>query len=152
MTIAAILLLTTILLDTPDKLEQKACDHFFNHIYGQEYNDYKVIEFQNHTDTSKYWGIVYQCDNWDETTKKQIVTSVPGKALVVNANVPEIKTKRIRKNSGRLKIYVHSNIQVGDNYFVAIATYRKLRFAEYFFVKFDKEGNIVETCKAAEII
>jgi hypothetical protein len=58
----------------------------------------------------------------------------------------------IRKNSGRLKVYVYSNIKVGNNYFVSISTYKKFRFTEYYFIKFDNEGNIIETCKTAEII
>jgi hypothetical protein len=145
-------LLAISLPDRPDNLEQKACDYFFNNIFNKEYNEYKVIEFQNQTDTSKYWGVVYQCKNWDQTTREQITSATPGETVDVKANTAHIKVKRIRKTSGRLKVYVYSHIKVNDNYFVSIATYRKLRFAEYYFIKFDKEGNIIDTCKAGEII
>jgi hypothetical protein len=145
-------LLTIFPPDTPDNLEQKACDYFFNNIYSHEYKDYKVIEFQNQTDTSKYWGIVHQCKNWSQTTKEQITSATPGAMVNIKPNTTHIKVKRIRKTSGRLKVYVYSYIKVNDNYFVSIATYRKLRFAEYYFIKFDKEGNIIDTCKAGEII
>jgi len=147
-----LIFLTTILADTPDNLEQKACDYFFDNIFSQDYKDYKVIEFQNQTDTSKYWGIVHQCKSWDQTTKGQIISATPAKTIDIKANTVDIRIKGINKNSGRLKIYVYSHIKVGDNYYVSIATYRKLRFAEYYFIKFDKEGRIIDTCKTGEII
>lgn len=147
-----LVILTTFLSATPDGLEQKACDYFFSTIFRQEYQDYKVIEFQNQTDTSAYRGIVYQCKDWDQTTKGQIMSSKPARTVTIKANTQDIRVKTIRKNSARLKVYVYSNIKVGDNYFVSIATYRKLRFAEYYFIKFDSDGNIVGMCKVGEII
>jgi len=144
--------LTSLLSDTANNFEQKACDYFFENIFTQEYKDYKVIEFQTQTDTSKYWGVVHQCENWDQTTKGKIISSTPGKMVVVKANTPNIKLRKIRKSSGRLKVYVYSRVKVDNTYFVSIATYRKLRFAEYYFIRFDKEGNIIETCKTGEII
>jgi uncharacterized protein YuzE len=41
---------------------------------------------------------------------------------------------------------------VDDSYFVLIGAYRKLRFAEYFFIELDKDGNVIGTCKQGEII
>jgi len=70
----------------------------------------------------------------------------------VKANAAGIKVKKIRKNSARLKVYVYSRIKVDNCYFVSIATYRKLRFTGYYFIKFDGEGNIIETCETGEII
>ena len=66
-----ILSLLTTFTDT--SLEQKACDYFFANIFRAEYPDYKVIEFDNQTDTTTYWGIVDKCENWDDKTKGQIV-------------------------------------------------------------------------------
>jgi hypothetical protein len=146
------LIILTFLSDTPDSLEQKACDYFFDNIFRQEYQDYKVIEFQNQTDTSKYRGIVHQCKNWDQTTKEQIMSSAPGKTVGVKANTTAIRVKKIKQKSGRLKVYVYSSVKVGGNYFVSIATYRKLRFTEYYFIQFDNAGNIIGTCKTGEII
>jgi hypothetical protein len=146
-----IFLLTSLPSGTTDNFEQKACDYFFENVFNQEYKDYKVIEFQTQTDTSKYWGIVHQCENWDQTTRDKIISSTPGEMVFVKANT-NIKLRKIRKNSGRLKVYVYSRVKVENTYFVSIATYRKLRFAEYYFIRFDKEGNVIEACKTGEII
>jgi hypothetical protein len=148
-----ILSLLTTFTDTPEtSLEQKACDYFFSDIFKNEYQDYKVIEFDNQTDTTKYWGIVHKCKNWDDKTKGQIVSAKPDKSTKVVATTTDVKVKQKTKNSGRLKIGVWSKIKVGDNYFVLIGTYRKLRFAEYFLIELDKDGKVIGTCKQGEII
>jgi len=146
-----IFLLTTF-TDPETSLEQKACDYFFANIFGDEYPDYKVIEFDNQTDTTRYWGIAHKCKNWDDKTKGQIVSARPDKSTHVNATTTDVRVKQRTKNSGNLKIGVWSKIKVGDNYFVLIGTYRKLRFAEYFFIELDKDGKVVGTCKQGEII
>jgi hypothetical protein len=143
-----ILLLTT---STPSSLEQKACDYFFASIFKGEYPNYKVIEFDNRTDTTRYWGIVHKCKNWDDKTKAQIVSKTPDKSTQLTATTT-VRIKKRTKNSGRLQIGVWSKIKVGDSYFVLIGTYRKLRFAEYFLIELDKEGKILGTCKQGEII
>lgn len=147
-----ILSLLTTFTDPGISLEQKACDYFFANIFRDEYPDYKVIEFNNQTDTTKYWGILHKCKNWDDKTKAQIVSTTPDKSTQVIATTTEVRVKKRTKNSGRLKIGVWSKIKVGDNYFVLIGTYRKLRFAEYFFIELDKKGKIIGTCKQGEII
>jgi hypothetical protein len=133
-------------------LEQKACDYFFSNIFKNEYADYKVIEFDTQTDTTRYWGIVHKCNNWDDKTKGQIVSATPDKSTRVIATVTDVRIKKRTKNSGRLKIGVWSKIKIGDNYFVLIGTYRKLRFTEYFLIELDKEGKVIGTCKQGEII
>ena len=147
-----ILSLLTTFTDPGTSLEQKACDYFFTNIFKSEYSDYKVIEFDNQTDTTRYWGIVHKCKNWDDRTKGQIVSTTPDKSTRVIATTTDVRVKKRTKNSGRLKIGVWSKIKVGDNYFVLIGAYRKLRFAEYFFIELDKEGKIIGTCKQGEII
>jgi hypothetical protein len=110
-----LVILTTILSDTPDSLEQKACDYFFDNIFRQEYEDYKVIEFQNQTDTSKYCGIVHQCKNWDHKTKSQIMSSTPAKTVDVKANTPDIHASVILEilkdlDTGDVKINPYSEM------------------------------------------
>ena len=85
-------------------------------------------------------------------TKEKIISSTPGKVVDVKANVTGLKVRKIKENSRRLKVSVSSRIKVDNTYFVSIATYRKLRFTEYYFIRFDKDGNIIETCKTGEII
>lgn len=147
-----IIFFLTTFTDPETSLEQKACDYFFASIFKDEYPDYKVIEFDNHTDTTSYWGIVHKCKNWDDKTKGQIVSATPDKSTQVTATTADVRVKRRTKNSGRLKIGVWSKIKVGDHYFVLIGAYRKLRFAECFFIELDKDGEIIGTCKQGEII
>lgn len=146
------ILFLTIFNDPVANLEQKACDYFFSNIFKNRYADYKLVEFDNLTDTTRYWGIVQNCKNWNDKTKGQIVSTTPDKSTQVTATTKVARVKRTKKNSGRLKIRVWSKIKVGDNYLVLIKTYRKLRFAEYFFIELDKEGKIVQTCEQGEII
>lgn len=138
--------------DSGTSVEQKACDYFFANIFRKEYSDYKVIEFDNQTDTTKYWSIVHKCKDWDDKTKGQIVSATPDKSTKVRATTTDVRIKKRTKNSGRLKIGVWSKVKVGDNYFVLIGTYRKLRFAEYYFIELDKNGQVIGTCKQGEII
>jgi len=147
-----ILFLLTTFTDPETSLEQKACDYFFANIFKEEYPDYKVIEFDNQTDTTRYGGIVHKCKNWDDRTKGEIVSTTPDKSTLVIAITTDVKVKKRTKNSGRLKIGVWSKIKVADNYFVLIGTYRKLRFAEYFFIELDREGTVIGACKQGEII
>jgi hypothetical protein len=133
-------------------LEQNACDYFFSDVFKKEYPDYKVIEFSNQTDTTRYPGIVHKCKNWDADKKRQIIFATPGKSIQVIAATKDVKIRKRTVNSGKLKIRVWSRIKVGENYFVLIGTYRKLRFAEYFFMEFDKDGKIIGICKQGEII
>jgi hypothetical protein len=147
-----IIFLLTTFTDPGTSVEQKACDYFFSDIFKKEYPDYKIIEFDNQTDTSRYWGIVHKCTNWDKETKRQILSATPDKSTQVIAITSGLKVKKTTKNSGRLRIGVWSKIKVGDNYFVLIGAYRKLRFAEYFLIELDKNGNVIGTCKQGEII
>jgi len=147
-----ILSLLTTFTEPKTSLEQKACDYFFSEIFKKEYADYKAVEFDNKTDTAGYWGIVHGCMNWDDRTKGQIVSAIPEKPTQVTATVTDVRIKKTRRNSGRLKIHVSSRIKVENTYFVLIGAYRKLRFAEYFFIELDKAGNIIGTCKEGEII
>jgi hypothetical protein len=146
------ILLLTIFMYPETSVEQKACDYFFANIFRNEYSDYKIIEFDNQTDTTRYWGIVHKCKNWDDKTIGQIVSTTPDKSTVVMAITTDVKIKKRTNNSGLLKIRVWSKIRVGDNYFVLIGAYRKLRFAEYFFIELDREGKVIGTCKQGEII
>jgi len=146
-----IIFLLTTFTDSETSLEQRACDYFFDNVFKNEYPDYKVIEFDNQTDTTKYWGIIHKCTNWDDKTKGQILSATPDKSIRVTATTDIRVTKRTR-NSGKLKIGVWSKIKVGDSYFVLIGTYRKLRFAEYFLIELDMDGKIIGTCKQGEII
>lgn len=129
-----ILTLLTTFIDPRASLEQKACDHFFANIFRTEYPHYKVIEFDNQTDTTRYWGIVDKCQNWNDNTKRQILSRTPDKSTHVIATPANVRVKKRTKNSGRLKIGVWSKIEIGNNYFVLVGAYRKLRFAEYFFL------------------
>jgi hypothetical protein len=147
-----IIFFLTTFTDLETSLEQKACDYFFASIFKDEYPDYKVIEFDNRTDTTRYWSIVHKCKNWDDKTKGQIVSVIPDKSTQVTATTADVKVKKTTKNSGRLKIAVWSKIKAGDHYFVLIGAYRKLRFAEYFFIELDKDGEIIGTCNQGEII
>ena len=147
-----ILFLLTTITEPKPGLEQKAVDYFFANMFKEEYPDYSVIEFDNETDTTRYWGIVHQCNIWDDKTKGQIVSATPDKSTKVIPTTTDVKVKRRKRNSGRLRIGVWSKIEVGDNYFVLIRVYRKLRFAEYFFIELDREGKVISTCKQGEII
>lgn len=147
-----IIFFLTAFTDPGTTLEQKACDYFFTNIFKNEYPDYKVIEFDNQTNTTRYWGVVHKCENWDSKTKGQIVSTTPDKSTQVTASRAEVKVKKITKHSGRLKISVWSKIKVGDSYFVLVGAHRKLRFAEYFFIELDNEGKVIGTCKQGEII
>lgn len=147
-----ILSLLTTFTGPGTSLEQKACDYFFSNIFKNEYADYKVIEFDNQTDTTRYWGIVHNCNNWGDKTKEQIESATPDKSIQIIATVTGVRVKKTTKNSGRLKIGVWSKVKIGDNYFVLIGAYRKLRFAEYFLIELDKEGKVTGTCKQGEII
>ncbi len=80
------------------------------------------------------------------------MSSTPAKTVDIKANAADIRVKKIRKNSGRLKVYVYSNIKVGDSHFVSITIYRKLRFADHYFIEFDNDGNIINICNTGEII
>ena len=120
-------------------------------LFRRRFTSFRSFEFDDWTDTTRYWGIVHKCNNWDDKTKGLIISATPDQSIQVTANT-DVRVKKRTKNSGRLKIAVWSKIKVGDNYFVLLQAYRKLRFAEYFLIELDSQGNVIGTCKQGEII
>ena len=143
---------TTAFTRPGPSLEQIATDYFFSDIFREEYPDYKAIEFDNQTDTSRYWSTTYKCVNWDDEIKRQILSSTPDRSTQVTATVTDLRVKKVTRNSGKLRISVWSKVKVGNSYFVLIGAYRKLRFSEYFLFELDSEGRIIQMCKQGEII
>ncbi len=82
-----VVLFLTSFTNPDTSLEQKACDYFFASIFKNEYPDYKVIEFDNRTDTTRYCGIVQKCENWNAKTKEQISSATPDKSTQVTAKL-----------------------------------------------------------------
>ncbi|MDO1451572.1 hypothetical protein Q0590_35195 [Rhodocytophaga aerolata] len=146
------LLLVIVLTDTTPAYEQLAVDHFFESLVSQKYPDLKSVELATKTDTSIHFGIVYNCTQWDEKTKKEISTlstDAPKELKLPESSIP---IKNIRDRSGRLKIYVSSRKKIGDSYVVKIMAYRKLRFVDHFFYQFDNNGRLIGSCEQSEII
>jgi hypothetical protein len=125
------LLLVTVLTDSTPAYEQLAVEYFFKSFVSQKYPNLKSVELATKTDTSIYFGIVYSCTQWDEKTKKEIIspsTDEPKELKIPESSIP---IKKIRDRSGRLKIYVSPRKKVGDTYIVQIVAYRKLRFVDH---------------------
>ena len=56
------------------------------------------------------------------------MSAKPMESVELKEESVDLKIKSSKTNSDRLKVRVYSNISVGDNYFVLIGNYRKLRF------------------------
>jgi predicted transcriptional regulator len=146
------LLLVIVFTDTAPAYEQLAINHFFESLVFQRYPDLKSVELATKTDTSIHFGIVYNCTQWDEKTKKEIFSQSTSEPKELKIPESSIAIKKIRDRSGRLKIYVSSRKKVGDSYVVQIIAYRKLRFVDHFFYQFDNNGRLISSCEQSEII
>lgn len=146
------LFLVAVLIETSPVYEQLAVNHFFETFVSLKYPDLKSVELATKTDTSIYFGIVYNCTQWDEKTKKDILSQSPEDPRELKIPESSIPIKKIRDRSGRLKIYVSSRKKIGDTYIVKIMAYRKLRFVDHIIYQFDSNGRLIDTCEMNEII
>ena len=145
------ILLGTILTDSNPSYEQLTADYFFGTIWKEKYKDYKSIEFENKTDSTIYVGHVYGCSNWNEGDKKEINSGRTTKQIVLTSNPTDISIKG-RTNSKRLKLIIGTKIQLGDKYVVQMTVYKPFEFVDHYFIKFDKDGKIIDMCEFNEII
>ena len=145
-------LLGTIWTDSTKSYEQLTVDYFFETIWTEEYTDYKSIEFDFKTDTSVYIGAIYSCVQWDDKEIKEveeirkIIKGQTKEQLLFTKLKTKIPVKKI-SNSKRLKLRIGRVIQIGDNYVVPFITYRPLHFVDHYFLKFDKDGRVIDKCR-----
>jgi hypothetical protein len=140
------ILLRTILSDSNPSYEQLAADYFFATIRKEKYKDYKSIEFENKTDST-----IYVCREWNEGDKKEIQNGKTTKQFELNSKPTNISIKRT-SNSKRLKLAIGTRIQIGDSYVVQMTVYKPLEFVDHYFIKFDKDGRIIDKCEFNEQI
>ena len=144
-------LLGTISTDSTQSYEQLTADYFFETIWKGNYRDYKSIEFENKTDTSIYSGNIHGCSEWDEGYKNEIANGKTKEQIRLNSKPTGISIKR-KSNSKRLKLTIGTKIQLGDTYVVQITVYKPFEFVNHYFIKFDKDGIIIDKCEYGEII
>jgi hypothetical protein len=145
------ILLGTILTDSTPSYEQLTADYFFKTIWKEKYQDYKSIEFENKTDTTIYVGHVYGCKDWTEEDKKEIRNGKTIKEIVLDCKPTDISIKR-KSNSKRLKLLIGTKIQLGDTFVVQLTVYKPLEFVDHYFIKLDRDGNIIDRCEFNEMI
>ena len=145
------ILLGTILTDSTPSYEQLTVDYFFKTIWKQKYAGFKSIEFENQTDSKMYVGHIYGCREWDEMDKKEIENGKTNEIIELTSKHPDISIKK-KSNSKRLKLTIGTKIQFGDTYVVQMTVYKPLEFVDHYFIKFDKDGKIIDQCEFNEII
>lgn len=151
-------MLTIILLflgitptDSTSNFEQLTADYFFNKIWNEKYADYKSIEFENKTDTSIYVGHVYGCRTWTDGEKNEFKNGKTNAQVYINSKPANVSIKK-RGNSKRLKLTIGTRIKVTGYYVVQISVYKPLSFVDHYFIKLDKDGQVVDRCEFNEII
>jgi|GEM_PF-5654872 len=135
--------------------EQIAIDYFFERIFPQDFKEYNVVESNQRTkiDESYGYGFVYQCDNYGIQLIDKILNSKATSSTFINSNKCPVKTRKIRKNSSRLKIEVYSRVQIENQFFVYINVYKKLHFVEHYILTVDQtRGRLIDSCHFSEII
>ena len=145
------ILLGTILTDSTPSYEQLTADYFFGTIWEEKYGDYKSIEFDNKTDSTIHVGHIYGCREWVEGDKTQIKNGKTTTLIILSSKPTDISIKK-KSNSKRLKLLIGTKIQLGDTYIVQMTVYKPLEFVDHYFIKFDKDGKIIDKCEFNEII
>ncbi|WP_205504572.1 hypothetical protein [Rufibacter psychrotolerans] len=146
------LLLILAFSGTEPEFEQLAADHFFKNIFSEKYPDLKAAELDTKTDSTLHFGIVMNCQQWDEETRKKVYSGGYGKQQELALPNSDIKIKKHRKYTNRLKIAVSPRRKVGDNFYVEVIAYKKLNFVDYFIFRFERDGRLVSICNKSEII
>ena len=149
--LAFIWFLLGILMDPTPRYEQLATDHFFDTIWKQKYQDFNVVEFDNKTDTSIHVGHIYGCEKWSTGEKKAFEKGKTKEQIQLEPKGNNIRIKKI-SNSNRLKLFIGKYIQSSDEYVVQIEVYKPYSFVNHYFIKFDKDGRIIDSCEFDEII
>ena len=151
-------LLGTISTDSSKNYEQLTTDYFFETIWKQNYKDFRVIEFDNKADTSVYIGFIYSCEQWTNAEVKPIkelkeLKRQKGISEIKLSKPPSVKvrTKKI-SDSRHLKLKVGTMIQLGDTYLVPFIIYELREFVDNYFLKFDKDGRVIDKCEIREIM
>lgn len=151
-------LLGTITTDSSKNYEQLTANYFFETILKSNYNDFRLVEFDNKSDTTVYIGFVYSCESW-RNTKVEAIKELkelkqPKGVKEITLTKPssvKIKTKKI-SDSRHLKLKIGTMIQLGDNYLVPFIVYEPREFVDHYFLKFDKDGRIIDKCEIREIM
>jgi len=146
------LLLALVFSGTEPEFEQLAADHFFKNIFSIKYPDLKVAQLDTKTDSTVHFGIVMNCQQWDKETRKKVYSGSYGKQMELEFPNSDIKIKKHRQYTNRLKIAVSPRRRVGDNYYVEVTAYKKLRFVDYFIFRFESDGRLADICEKSEII
>lgn len=132
--------------------EQLASGYFFEYLFEKEFSDVEVIEFNGRTDTTGYYGVVFQCSNWNDSLKKQISHSQTKEIKDIDIPHLGLKVKPERKRSKRLKIRISPALEVKQRTFVFISVYKRMHFVNYYMFELNKEGQVVDICTTSEII
>lgn len=132
--------------------EQVASDYFFEHLFNNEYPYIKTIEFNERTDTTGYYGMVYQCSNYNESLKKQIANIQSKEITKIDVSTFNVKIKREKWRSKRLKLKVSPALSVENRNFVIISIYKRWHFVNNYLFELNKEGQVVDICNTSEII
>ena len=83
--------------------------------------------------------------------KKEIENGKTNEIIELTSKHPDISIKK-KSNSKRLKLTIGTKIQFGDTYVVQMTVYKPLEFVDHYFIKFDKDGKIIDQCEFNEII
>lgn len=151
-------LLGTMSTDSLKNYEQLTADYFFETIWNKNYKDFKVIEFDNKSDTSVYIGFIYSCDQWRSTEARRI-EELKGlkrqkglkETTLKKPSSVRIRTRKI-SDSRHLKLKIGTMIQLGDYYLVPFIVYEPREFVDNYFLKFDKDGHLIDKCEIREIM
>lgn len=146
-----LLFIATITTDPIPNLEQLTADYFFETIWTERYSDYKSIEFDSKTNSAINGAHVYGCGAWSDNEKKEIEKEKINKEVTVRINLKNISVKKL-SNSKRVKLTIGERIKVGDYYVVQMEVCKPESFVDRFFIKLDKDGQIIGKCEFYEII
>jgi len=146
------LLLAIFTSGAEPNFEQLAANYFFENIITKKYPDLKAAEFATKTDTANYSGILMTCKQWDEETRRAIFSQPIEQPKILQFPKSDIQVKRIRKRSNKIKVFVLPRKQIGESYFVEVMAYRRHRSIDYYFLEFNKQGQLIQLCEKNEII
>lgn len=136
---------------TLNSIEQSAVEYFLTNVLNNRSSKVKILEFNSKTISRPYSSLF--CDSHNHDFVKRFDKSQPTVSVLINAEKSDLKIKKIRANSKKLKMEVYSHIEIEEKAYVVITLYKKLRYVEYYFIRLNKETFEVEdVCQTVEII
>ena len=144
----------TVLINAQESIEQIGFDYFFKNIIINEFQSQNVkIKFSGKTEPTTS-GSLTSVECLDRNESKTLIDSGFKESSIIKINdngfIDEFnKCKKGRRR--KIVLSVYKNLTINDNKIILLSLYEKKRRTYYYYIKVDKNLNVLNWCKVISL-